>query len=144
VLQGGGVKGIGLVGAVNTLREVSYPDVQRVAGTSAGAIVAALIAAGTLSGQIENAMRGLDYVRFEDGGLLPHLSGYPARAWNCCCTAASTKPTSCTAGSPTIWWPATCAFGPGDYKILCDIDPYDLPVADAITASASIPFFFQP
>ena len=42
VLEGGGVKGIGLVGAVNTLC-TDYPYVQRVAGTSAGAIVAALI-----------------------------------------------------------------------------------------------------
>ena len=73
VLQGGGVKGIGLVGAVNTLCEVSYPNVQRVAGTSAGAIVASLIAAGMPSAQMEAAMRGLDYAQFEDGGLLPHL-----------------------------------------------------------------------
>ena len=33
---------------------------------------------------------------------------------------------------------------PWDYKILCDLDPDDLPVADAVTAWASIPFFFQP
>jgi NTE family protein len=43
-LEGGGVKGIGLVGAVSVLAEAGY-RVARVAGTSAGAIAAALIAA---------------------------------------------------------------------------------------------------
>ena len=44
VLEGGGVKGIGLVGAVLELDAFGC-RVQRVAGTSAGAIVAAIIAA---------------------------------------------------------------------------------------------------
>lgn len=71
VLQGGGVKGIGLIGAVNKLREVSYPQIQRVAGTSAGAIVASLIAAGMPSQQMKDVMLRVNYARFEDGGLLP-------------------------------------------------------------------------
>jgi NTE family protein len=44
VLEGGGVKGIGLVGAVLALDGAGY-QVRRVAGTSAGAIVAAITAA---------------------------------------------------------------------------------------------------
>lgn len=43
-LEGGGVKGIALVGAVLVLDEAGY-EIQRVAGTSAGAIAASLIAA---------------------------------------------------------------------------------------------------
>ena len=43
-LEGGGVKGIGIVGAVSALAEAGY-RFQRVAGTSAGAIAAALVAA---------------------------------------------------------------------------------------------------
>ena len=43
-LEGGGVKGIALVGAVLVLDEANY-KIQRVAGTSAGAIAATLIAA---------------------------------------------------------------------------------------------------
>ena len=39
VLEGGGVKGIGLVGAISVLEEHGYVF-HRVAGTSAGAIVA--------------------------------------------------------------------------------------------------------
>lgn len=32
---------------------------------------------------------------------------------------------------------------PWDYKQLCDLDPDDIPVADAVVASAAIPFFFR-
>ncbi len=44
VLEGGGVKGIGLVGAILELDAAGY-SVSRVAGTSAGAIVASIVAA---------------------------------------------------------------------------------------------------
>ena len=44
VLEGGGVKGIGLVGAILELDAAGY-QVRRVAGTSAGAIVASIVAA---------------------------------------------------------------------------------------------------
>src|SRR5438876_7277149 len=50
VLEGGGVKGIGLAGAVLALDEAGY-RFQRVAGTSAGAIAAAIIAALNKAGQ---------------------------------------------------------------------------------------------
>jgi len=72
VLEGGGVKGIGLAGAAITLHKAGYVF-PRVAGTSAGAIVAALVAAyqspqaaaaGVDVGQIEADMRELDYHRF--------------------------------------------------------------------------------
>ena len=45
VFEGGGVKGIGLAGALATLEERQYAP-QNIAGTSAGAITAALLAAG--------------------------------------------------------------------------------------------------
>jgi predicted acylesterase/phospholipase RssA len=49
ITQGGGVKGINLVGrSIRCARSVT--DIQRVAGTSAGAIVASLIAAGRTTG----------------------------------------------------------------------------------------------
>lgn len=67
VLEGGGVKGIGLVGAIMTLHQAGYVF-PRVGGTSAGAIVAALIAAyqsrGVNLDQVEQDMRELDYSRF--------------------------------------------------------------------------------
>jgi predicted acylesterase/phospholipase RssA len=51
VLEGGGVKGIGLIGALAVLEERGYVP-QNVAGTSAGAIAAALIAAGYSAGAL--------------------------------------------------------------------------------------------
>jgi NTE family protein len=72
VLEGGGVKGIGLVGAHSVLTEAGY-QFHRVAGTSAGAIVATLIAAGMDADELENVMREVDYGRFEDKGFLDHL-----------------------------------------------------------------------
>ena len=49
VLEGGGVKGIGLLGAVLALADAGY-TFPRVAGTSAGAIVTALVAAYQTAG----------------------------------------------------------------------------------------------
>ena len=54
VFEGGGVKGIGLVGAVAVAEERGYQWVN-VAGTSAGAIVAALLAAGYSAAEIGRA-----------------------------------------------------------------------------------------
>lgn len=64
VLEGGGVKGIALVGALREL--CAAHTVQRVAGTSAGAIVAALLAAGYTIPELEQEMRSLDFASFQD------------------------------------------------------------------------------
>ena len=65
VLQGGGVKGIALVGAISVLEQhgVSFP---RVAGASAGAIVGSLVAAGMSAGQLREVVQTLDYRAFRD------------------------------------------------------------------------------
>src|SRR5215472_9666625 len=63
-LEGGGVKGIGLAGAVLVLAEAGY-SFARVAGTSAGAIAACLIASITRAGKPMTALRGyLSQVKF--------------------------------------------------------------------------------
>jgi NTE family protein len=72
VLEGGGVKGIGLVGAFSSLTAAGY-RIHRIAGTSAGAIVGALIAAGMQPAELQEVMRSVDYGRFEDEGFLDHL-----------------------------------------------------------------------
>ena len=72
VLEGGGVKGIGLVGAYTALGEAGY-TFRRIAGTSAGAIVGALIAAGMSPDELKRVMREIDYGSFEDRGFLDHL-----------------------------------------------------------------------
>ena len=65
VCEGGGVKGIGLAGAYSVLEEQGH-EPQNVAGTSAGAITAALIAAGYTSAELREITFGIDYRRFED------------------------------------------------------------------------------
>jgi NTE family protein len=65
VCEGGGVKGIGLAGAYSVLEEQGHVP-QNVAGTSAGAITAGLIAAGYTSAELREITFGIDYRRFED------------------------------------------------------------------------------
>jgi NTE family protein len=65
VLEGGGVKGIGLVGAISVLEAAGY-RFERVAGTSAGSIVGAMVAAGMTSAEMRDVMNELDYRAFRD------------------------------------------------------------------------------
>src|ERR1022692_1519425 len=64
-LEGGGVKGIGLVGAVLVLEEAGY-QIKRIAGTSAGAIAASLIAALVQQGDpMATLKKDLDTLQFK-------------------------------------------------------------------------------
>jgi NTE family protein len=72
VLEGGGVKGIGLVGAISVLEEAGYVF-RRVAGTSAGSIVGALVAAGMSAAEMREVMEQLDYRRFRDPTRLTRI-----------------------------------------------------------------------
>jgi predicted acylesterase/phospholipase RssA len=65
VLEGGGMKGLGLVGAVRRLMLDGYTS-ERVAGTSAGAVVAAFVAAGASADEVNELMGSLDYSRVPD------------------------------------------------------------------------------
>lgn len=78
VLEGGGVKGIALVGAVQALATAGY-SFARLAGTSAGAIVGAVVAAMAQRGEpvdrLADIALSLDYSKFRDrelpGSLVP-------------------------------------------------------------------------
>lgn len=72
VLEGGGVKGIALVGAISVLEERGF-RFHKIAGTSAGSIVGALVAAGTSGQRLHEMMRTLDYRKFQDPPLLGQL-----------------------------------------------------------------------
>ncbi len=74
VFEGGGVKGIGLVGAVAALEEAGYVF-ENLAGTSAGAIVAVLLGAGYTAAELKRVLQTLDYNDFKDEGLLDKLPG---------------------------------------------------------------------
>lgn len=72
VLQGGGVKVIGLVGALTVAEERGYRWVN-LAGTSAGALVAALLAAGYRARELAAMLEELDFSCFRDPGPLGKL-----------------------------------------------------------------------
>lgn len=72
VFEGGGVKGIGLVGAVSEIEKAGY-EFENLAGTSAGAIVASLLAAGYSSGELKKELEQLNYNDFKDEGVLDKL-----------------------------------------------------------------------
>jgi NTE family protein len=174
VLEGGGVKGLGLVGAVSGLYEHGYRfgGPARVAGTSAGAMVAALIAAGMPVPRMVEVMRKLDLPRFRDGGnslrqglaLVTGLGLHPGdylRDW----IAKELEQLGVrTFGDlriddPDSDLPAERAYRlvvvvsditsghmvrlPWDYGRY-GLDPDKQLVADAVRASASIPFFYRP
>ena len=77
VLSGGGVKGIGLVGAVVALMDAGY-RAYRVSGTSAGSIIGAVVAAAAKSehvtgAQVKELALGLDYAKFLDAGGIENI-----------------------------------------------------------------------
>ncbi len=78
VLEGGGVKGIALAGAVAELARAGY-RFPRVAGTSAGAmagsVLAALQARGEPLERITDIASSVDYAKFRDRGLVGRLLG---------------------------------------------------------------------
>jgi predicted acylesterase/phospholipase RssA len=55
VFEGGGVRGIGLVGAIRGVESAGY-TCENVAGTSAGAIVATLLAAGYGAAEVKEVI----------------------------------------------------------------------------------------
>jgi NTE family protein len=77
VLSGGGVKGIGLVGAVAALVDGGYHP-HRISGTSAGALVGAMLAAATHSGQFDAKLlkklaMDIDYPGLLDQGPIERI-----------------------------------------------------------------------
>jgi NTE family protein len=176
VLEGGGVKGIGLVGAYAALTEAGY-EFHRIAGTSAGAIVGALIAAGMKPSELEKVMREVDYGLFQDESFIDHLGlvgkglsllfekgiyeGHYLRQW---LDGILTPLGKRTFGDLRIEDPKSSLPPERAYRLVVmasDVTrgvlarlPWDYPryglkaddqlVADAVRASMSIPFFYEP
>jgi NTE family protein len=72
VLEGGGVKGIALVGAISVLEDFGM-SFARVAGSSAGAIVGSMVAAGMPSRRLRDAVEALDFKQICDGTNLDRI-----------------------------------------------------------------------
>ncbi|MDQ6754604.1 MAG: patatin-like phospholipase family protein [Actinomycetota bacterium] len=180
VLEGGGVKGSALVGAVAALAQADDAyTFHRVAGTSAGAIVASLLASGMSAAQVKAVMDGLEFSQFEDeAGFISHLPGLGPAAglllhegiyaggflhtWLLETLARAGIETWAdlrdddegSALPPAQRYKLVVIVSdvsrgmmlrlPWDYQNLLGVDPDTQLVADAVRASASIPFFFRP
>ena len=175
VLEGGGVKGLGLFGAVGRLMRAGY-SFPRVAGISAGSILAAFVAAGASADELADVMDRLEYPRVPDRGppgppgvsegisLLRSGGAYEGdylrdfvyeeleklgvttfRDLRCRDGGADTNlkqryklvvmATDITGGRLLRL--------PWDYRLL-HLKPDEQLVADAVRASSSIPFYFDP
>jgi NTE family protein len=182
VLEGGGVKGIGLVGAVITLSEAGW-TFPRVAGTSAGAICAALVAAIQKAekpmSELNRLMQTIDYSAFmkgdwaerhlkmlgEAGHLALHMGIYDGDYLVEWLGGALESIGVTTFGElridddPQTSLPESCRYSLVVHT--ADITrsklvrlPWDYPqygvtvdstrIVDAVRASMSIPFFFDP
>jgi NTE family protein len=178
VLEGGGVKGIGLVGAAQVLGEAGY-GFRRIAGTSAGAIVGSLLASGTPMDELVELMQTLDYTKFRDENFIDHF-GLPGKAlsllffrgiykgdylhrWlsnqladrgiNTFADLKLKEPWAQKLPLEQRYKLVVIASDvtqgrmirfPWDYKKYYGLDPDSQPVADAVRASMSIPFFYKP
>jgi NTE family protein len=72
VFEGGGMRGIGIIGALTYLETKDY-QWQRVAGTSVGAVIAALVAAGYTSQELKDILSEMDFKDFLDKSGLQRL-----------------------------------------------------------------------
>jgi NTE family protein len=72
VFEGGGVRGIAFAGAIEAMEEQNL-EWMRIAGTSAGAIVAALLAAGYTSKEIRTALEKMDFGQFRGRNIVNRI-----------------------------------------------------------------------
>ena len=72
VLEGGGAKSIALIGAISVLEEAGY-TFPRVVGSSAGALVGALVAAGMSAEKMRDIMIRTPCCAFSDKGVVDRM-----------------------------------------------------------------------
>jgi NTE family protein len=174
VIQGGGVKGLGLVGALLEFADqAEHPDHYvdewvNLAGTSAGAIIAAYLATGHDAGDTRTLVEGAPYHDFQDwgpggevigGGLnLLRVHGLAHGAlfheWFDAAIERKTfgelppgKTLKLIAADLTRREMLVLPDALADYRAAGGdgpIDPTAFKIADAVRMSMSIPYFFQP
>lgn len=167
VCEGGGVKGIALLGAIYYLEEQGY-TFERYAGTSAGAIVTSLLAVGYSGKELKDILLNLNFKNFYNKNKLTFLpfigptislfknkglfSGSNIETYlnNMYKAKGKTKfkdiaingvsPLKVIASDITN---KELLILPDDLKKY-DIDPLEFEIAKAVRMSISIPFYFNP
>jgi NTE family protein len=156
VFKGGGVLGIAYAGVIEVLEEKKVlQQVQRVAGTSSGAITAALISLKYTSADILNVVGATDFKSFEDGWNPLRIAtkyglykGDAFLTWmKKCITNKGLQATATFADFEKAGMIDLHVFAADlNERILKEFSPTATPnviVAEAIRASMSIPLFFE-
>jgi NTE family protein len=157
-IKGGGVKGVAYVGALQVLEKQGiFQNLERVAGTSAGSLMALMIACGYDVPGIDKLMRSIQFKKFMNGwNPLRLLTSYGLHSGDYILQYAQ----QVLEGSP-LGLKGDARFedlhqrgGKALYVFSCNINTQEIkefsfektpgaPVAEAIRASMSIPFFFK-
>lgn len=167
VFEGGGVKGIAFVGAICCLEENGY-KFSRIAGTSAGAIIASLLAVGYTGQELKNIMLNLDYNKLLDKRGLNHMPLFGkeialvkykgiyegAKIENWLSTLfekkKKTKFKDISINGKSILKIIAADITKKEILLLPDnlikygIDPMEFEICKAVRMSMSLPFFFRP
>jgi len=167
VFEGGGVRGIAFVGAICCFEEHGYKW-EKLAGTSAGSIVASLLAAGYTGRELKKIIEELDYSKFADkdwiqsiplvGGLLGLLvhkglnSGDYLEQWigDLLRAKGKTKFRDVSVNNRSRLKIIAADITRKELLILPDdlnkygINPMEFEIAKAVRMSCSIPFYFNP
>ncbi|ASK63219.1 hypothetical protein CFK37_14210 [Virgibacillus phasianinus] len=165
VFSGGGVKSFAFLGALESMKAHNL-ELERVAGTSAGSIIAGLLAVGYSPGELDEMMKKLDLREFLDPPLISKL--LPLSKWfylyfkmgiykgdcleewlyNCLAernvyTFRDLKPgylkivvSDLSLGKLVVI--------PDDLERVYGLDPNHFLIAKAIRMSAGYPYFFMP
>lgn len=157
-IKGGGVKGIAYVGALQVLdKQGLFQPIERVAGTSAGALMALMICCGYDVPGIEKLMRSIEFEKFRSGwNPLRLFTSYGLHSGDYILQFAR----QVLAGSP-LGLDGNATFADMQdrgcrklYVFSCNINTQEIrefsidkspeqSVAEAVRASMSIPFFFK-
>lgn len=164
VFEGGGVKGIAFIGAIQEAEERGY-RFKRLGGTSAGALIASLLAAGYTGKELEQYVDQLSFSSLLDRSELskiPYLGnllslffqngifqGKRLETWIKEMLLAKGVHTFGDLPANKLKIVAS-DISRGKFLILPDdlpaynLDPYTFPIHQAVRMSCSIPYFLQP
>jgi NTE family protein len=161
VFEGGGVKGIAYVGALAVLEEQHIlKDIQRVGGTSAGAIVAALLALDYSVSEIKEILWSMDFKRFLDSTwgvirnterLLKEYGWYKGdyfKDWMEQLIEAKTGSRQTTFKELTLQHKSRPPYligtnlSTGYAEIFSHLHTPEMPIAEGVRISMSLPLFF--
>ncbi|MFT9487603.1 MAG: patatin-like phospholipase family protein [Tepidibacillus sp.] len=162
VIEGGGIKAIGLVGAIFEAEKRGY-QWNRLAGTSAGSMIAAMLAAGYTASELKDEFMNLDYKKFiqKKGIEIPFLgaafnlifklgihSGDYIEQW--LSEKLRVKGVRAFGDLEKTLYIIASDITSGEMLVLPQdltrygVDPLTFDIARAVRMSSSLPFYFQP